>query len=112
MDYPAEATFYVRLSLMLPKEGERERVLELHRELVEWLHGQPGFVRGYVIEAGDPAGRVGHLNVYESEEAADRVAQTQHVLAVRADLLLLIDEGSQAERSYVAYDPQLAQAGR
>lgn len=105
MDYPADATYYIRLSLMDPREGERERVLVLHRGLVEWLAGQPGFVRGYVIESGDPAGRVGHLNVYRSEEDADRVAQHDHVLATRAELKLLVDEDSHAEHSYVAYGP-------
>ncbi|MBI4571361.1 MAG: antibiotic biosynthesis monooxygenase [Chloroflexi bacterium] len=108
MDYPANATLYVRLSLMLPRDGELERVVELHRRLVEWLPSLPGFVRGYLIVSGDPQGRVGHLNVWRSEDDADHAAQTDHVLATRAELKLLVDEDSHAEHSYVAYDPQLA----
>lgn len=108
MQYPADARFYVRLSLMVPKDGMQDKVLELHRDLVEWLRGQPGFVRGYLIVGGDPEGRIGHLSVYHSERDADQVAQTQHVLAVRSGLLQLIEEGSHAERSWTAYDPQLA----
>jgi len=112
MDYPADATFYVRLSLMVPKEGMADKVLELHRQLVDWLQGQPGFVRGYLIAGGDPEGRVGHLNVYRSEHDADQVAQTQHVLSLRSELLLLIEEDSHAERSWTVFDPQLAAKAR
>jgi hypothetical protein len=106
MDHPASATYYVRLSLMEPKHGEREHVLELHRNLVAWLAGQPGFVSGFVIEGGDPADRVGHLNIYRTEEDAEHAANTSHVLSTRAELLLLIDEDTHAEHSYVAYAPQ------
>lgn len=105
-----DATFYVRLSLMRPKPGMRDEVLELHRQLGEWLSEQPGFVRGYIIIEGDPQGRVGHLNVYESEQAADDVAQTQHVLSLRSELMLLVEEDSHAEHFYTAIDPQLAKA--
>jgi quinol monooxygenase YgiN len=107
MDYPANATFYVRLSLMHAHEHDRERVLELERKLVEGLPSLPGFVRGYLIVSGDPQGRVGHLNVWRSEHDADHAAQTDHVLATRAELMLLVDEDSHAEHSFVAYDPQL-----
>ena len=110
MEYPAGATFYVRLSLMIPREGMLDGVLELHHQLVDWLHGQPGFIRGLVITSGDAEGRVGHLTVYDSAEDADHAAQTQHVLAVRSELLHLIEEDSHVERSWVAHDPQLAKA--
>lgn len=109
MDFPQDAVFYVRFSLMKPKRGQKERVIELHRQLVEWLPGQPGFVRGYLILSGDPYGRVGHLNVYRSEEDAERVAQTQHILSLRSELNLIIEPESHAEHSYEAFDPQLAQ---
>ena len=108
MEYPPDATFYVRLSLMSPKAGMRDRVLELHEQLIEWLPGQPGFVRGYLILSGDPQGRVGHLDVWRSEQDADHAAQTDHVLALRSELLLLIEDDSHAEHSYVSFDPQFA----
>ena len=110
MDYPVDATFYVRLSLTQPKPGMRDQVLELHRQLLEWLPNHPGFVRGYLIVEGDPQGRVGHLNVYRTEQDADSVAQAQHVLSLRSELMLLIEEGSHAEHSYTAIDPKLAKA--
>jgi quinol monooxygenase YgiN len=104
MDYPPETTFHVRLSLMVPRPGKVDEVLELHCKLVEWLPGQPGFVRGYII-SGDRWGRVGHLSVYTSEQDADHVAQTDHILAIRSELLRLIEEDSHVERSYTAHDP-------
>jgi hypothetical protein len=108
MDYPPDATFYVRLSLMTPREGMGDQVLELHRKLLEWLPGHPGYVRGYLILSGDPYERVGHLDVWRTGPDADRAAQTDHVLSLRAELLLLVDEESHAEHSYTAVDPELA----
>jgi quinol monooxygenase YgiN len=111
MDYKDDAaTFYLRLSLMQPLHGREDEVLALHRNLVASLANESGFVRGFVITAGDPEGRIGHLNVYGSEEDADRVANTQHVLSVRAELLQLIEEDSHVERSWIAVDPHLAAA--
>ena len=98
-------TYYVRLSLMDPKPGERERVVKMHEDLVTWLPGQPGFVRGYVIVSGDPLDRVGHMNVWRSMHDADQAAQTDHVLAIRSALLPLIDKDSHAEHSYETYAP-------
>jgi len=107
MTKPTDGSFYIRLSLMIPASGREAEVVELHRNLVASLAGQPGFIRGFVI-TGDRWGRVGHMNIYESEAAADHVANTQHVLSVRSQVLLLIDEESHVERSYDVYDPQLA----
>jgi hypothetical protein len=110
MDYPAEATFYVRLSLMDPKPGQEELVSGVMDHLLEFFATQPGHVRGYKLLSGDPQGRYGRLTVWKSEQDADNTANTQHVLAVRSELLLLIEEGSHVERSYTAFDPQLAKA--
>jgi hypothetical protein len=99
------ATYHVRLSLMKPKPGEEQRVMEIHRRLLEWLPSQPGFVRGYLIVDGDPQGRVGHLHLYRSAHEADQVAQSDHVLSLRADLLLLVEEEGHAEHAYAAIDP-------
>lgn len=110
MEYPAEATFFVRLSLMVPRPGMRERMLELDRKLIEWLKDQPGFVRGFLIVEGDPEDRVGHITIYDSAYNADHVAQTQHVLSVRSELMLLAQEDSQIELSWTGFDPLLAKA--
>jgi len=109
-DYPASATFYVRLSLMNPKPGKEELVAGLVNNLLEYFSQQPGYVRGYSLIEGDPQHRVGRISVWESEEAADLAAQTQHVLTVRSEMMQLIDEDSHIERSYKALDPHFAQA--
>ncbi|MEX0786810.1 MAG: hypothetical protein WD939_09250 [Dehalococcoidia bacterium] len=110
MEYPPEATFYVRLSLMNPNPGEDEKVSELLDDMLAYLPGCDGYVRGYKLTSGDPQGRIGRLGVWRSEEDADRAANTQHVLSVRSELLLHIEEDSHIERSYTAYDPHVAQA--
>jgi hypothetical protein len=109
MDYPAEATFYVRLSLMDPKPGKDDLVSGLMDNLLQFFSTQPGYVRGYGLLSGDPQGRVGRITMWDSEEDADHAANTQHVLSVRSELLAMIEEDSHIERSYTAFDPQLAE---
>jgi len=108
MDNPPEATFYVRLSLMNPKPGKDELVSALMDNLLEYFTTQPGYAHGYSLVSGDPQGRVGRVTLWDSEEAADHAANTQHVLSVRSEIMGLIDEESHIERSYMAFDPQLA----
>lgn len=110
MDYPAEATFYLRLSFMNPKPGKEKLASGIMDHLLEFFTTQPGYVRGYALLSGDPQRRVGRITMWKSEEDADRAANTQHVLAVRSELIQLIEEDSHVERSYTAFDPQLARA--
>lgn len=110
MDYSEDATFYVRLSLMNPKSGEEKLVAGLMDNLLEFFNEQPGYVRGYALLDGDPQGRVGRITLWDSEEQADRAANTQHVLTVRAEIMQRIEEDSHIERSYTAFDPLLAKA--
>jgi len=108
MDYPPDATFYVRLSLVTAKPGHEERVSEIMDGLLEFMATQPGYVRGYKLIRKYPDPRTGRITVWKSEEDADRAAQTQHILSVRSELLQLVEEHFHIERSYTAYDPQLA----
>ncbi len=108
MDYPPEATFYVRLSLMNPKAGEVEKVSSIMDDLLAHFSDRPGFVRGYKLLSGDPEDRCGRLTVWKSEREADHAATSQHVLSTRSELMLVVEEDSHVERSFTAYDPQLA----
>ncbi len=110
MDYPAEARFYVRLYVMHPKPGQEERVSQILDDLLRFLPTQPGYVRGYKLsgEPHDPQGRVGRLIVWSSEADANHAATTQHDLSIRSELMQIIQEDSHVERSYTAFDPQLA----
>ncbi len=110
MDHPAEATFYVRISLMNAKQGSEELVAGLMDNLLTFFIGKPGYVRGYALLEGDPRGRVGRITVWNSEEEADQAANTQHVLTVRAEIMQRIEQGSHVERSFTAIDPELARA--
>lgn len=107
MDYPTDATFYVRLSLMIPKPGHEGRVSEIMEDLLAFLRTQPGHVRGYKLVRTYPYAGIGRLTVWQSEQDADNAAQTAHVLAVRSELLQITEE-DHVERAYTAYDPQLA----
>lgn len=106
MDYPADATFYIRLSLMSAKPGYADRVSEIQDELLTLLLGKPGYVRGYKLTSGDPHGRIGRLGVWKSEADAEAMASTARVLALRSEMLQLVEEDSHAEHSYTALDPQ------
>ena len=108
MDYPVDATFFVRLSLVEPRKGEEERVSQIQDDLLEFYSKQPGFVRGYKLLTGDPEDRCGRLTVWKSKEDRDQAANKQHVLSTRSELMLLVVKDSHEERSYTAYDPQLA----
>lgn len=111
MDYPAEATFYVRLSLMNALPGNEERVSQIQDELLTFLIGKPGYVRGYKLTSGDPQGRIGRLGVWRAEHDAEAQANDEHVLSLRSEMLRLIEKDSHAEHSYTALDPQVAGGG-
>ena len=112
MDNSAEATFYIRISLMKAKPGSEALVAGLMDNLLASFADEPGFVRGYALLGGDPRGRVGRFSLWQSEEAADRAANTQHVLTVRSEIMQLIDPDSHVERSFRAVDPVLAKASK
>lgn len=108
MDYPPEAIFYVRLSLMNPKAGQEEKVSAIMDDLLAHFSTQPGFVRGYKLLSGDPDDRCGRLTVWKSENEADHAATSQHVLSARSELMLVVEQDSHVERSFTAHDPQIA----
>ncbi len=110
MKHPAEATFYIRISLMKAKAGSEKLVAGLMDNLLEFFAGRPGYVRGYALLEGDPRGRVGRITLWHSEEEADHAANTQHVLTVRSEIMQLVEEDSHIERGFTAIDPELAKA--
>ncbi len=110
MEHPAEATFYIRISLMHAKPGSEELVAGLMDNLLTFFADKPGYVRGYALLEGDPRGRVGRFTLWRSEEEADQAANTQHVLTVRSEIMQLVEEDSHVERSFTAIDPELVKA--
>jgi quinol monooxygenase YgiN len=94
---------YVRISYMTPKTGQGGAVEELLAKLSEFYVAEAGYVTGYHLRPheGDPNGRMGRMGVWESEEHAVHAAQTEHALALRSELLRLVDEDSHEELSFI-----------
>ncbi len=92
---------YVRISHMRPKSGEEQRVGEILDKLSTFYSAEGGYVLGYRLQhhEGDVT-RLGRVGVWESEEHAVHAAQTEHALALRSQLLRLIDEDSHEELSF------------
>ncbi|MEX2246717.1 MAG: hypothetical protein WEC75_08510 [Dehalococcoidia bacterium] len=95
---------FVRLSLMRAKAGQENDVAEIEDDLVAFYRGCQGFVAGYKLKAADEVGDIGRVTVWRSGEDADAAAQTQHVLSRRSELIPLVVEGTDAERSFYAVE--------
>lgn len=94
---------YVRISYMMPKAGQERRVEELLDKLSTFYVNEGGYVSGYRLRPheGDPNRRMGRFGVWESEEHAVHAAQTEHALALRSELLRVVDEDSHEELSFI-----------
>ncbi|HEY8489908.1 MAG TPA: antibiotic biosynthesis monooxygenase [Dehalococcoidia bacterium] len=94
---------YIRVSLMRPQVGREEEVERLLTDLLRFFQGQKGFIAGWRVSALDRSGEVGRITVWESEEDADHAANQQHVMAVRSELNLLLEEDAEhVERAFAA----------
>ncbi len=93
---------YVRVSYMRPKPGQEQPVAEILAKLSAFYASEPGYVLGYHLHPheGDST-RVGRIGIWESEEHAVHAAQTDRALALRSQLLRLIDEDSHDELSFM-----------
>ena len=96
---------YVRLSLMRPKSGQAAQVSEILNDLVKFFSAQPGYLDGYTLVSADPESETGRLTLWRSERDAEHVANTQHVLSLRADLMRLVESGSHLEKSFQGEGP-------
>ncbi|MDA0365169.1 MAG: hypothetical protein O2843_04795 [Chloroflexi bacterium] len=94
---------YVRISYMTPKAGQERRLEELLDKLSAFYVAEGGYISGYHLRPheGDPNRRMGRFGVWESEAHAVHAAQTEHALALRAELLRLVDEDSHQELSFI-----------
>ncbi len=90
---------FVRISMMTPQPQQMERAKDLLRELERYHHGQPGYVNGYTLENRDAA-ELGRISMWESEEHANASAQTEHGLALRAQLTRVVVAESHREAQF------------
>jgi quinol monooxygenase YgiN len=92
---------YVRLSIAKPRRGQEQHVHDIQAKIVEWLHSQPGCRATYLLHPHDDSGEVARITIYESEEAADHVANLGHMMALRSELNLAA-EPDHVERGFHA----------
>jgi hypothetical protein len=98
----SKESVYVRLSLVRPRAGQKDRVSKILDELVDFYATQPGYLHGYTLVSNAPGYQFGRLTFWRSERDAEATAGDQHVMARRSELLELIDGRSHIERSYTA----------
>lgn len=91
---------YVRVSVVQPKRGREAEVERVLIRLAEHYSDQPGNITSYVLQHLDGHERYGRLSVWETEDAAEHAAQGDHDLALRSELMAMVDEGSHEELSF------------
>jgi quinol monooxygenase YgiN len=84
---------YVRLSIAKPRHGQEERVADIMRKLNEFAASQPGCVTTMLLRPHDESGEIARMSIFQDENAADHVAQTDHVLSLRSELHLAVEAG-------------------
>ena len=90
---------YIRLSIVHPHRTERDRVERIMRELVEAAAATVGCSASFLLKPHDESGDIARIAIYDDEAAADRVANSQHVLSLRSELHLHID-ANHTERGF------------
>jgi quinol monooxygenase YgiN len=74
----------------LKKIENRERFIALTRQMVAWLHAQPGFLHYVLYENGR---NFSDTLVYASEEAAKRINDDFQKTAIHPEMVSLVESG-------------------
>ena len=84
----------VRLSFLRPHFTRIAEVEQLMDELLDVFASQPGFIQGFRFGYyGHPErNEIGRLTVWTDHAAADRVATSERVIALRSQIALLLHE--------------------
>jgi heme-degrading monooxygenase HmoA len=100
---------FVRISIMIPVQGQEARVAEILDDLVKFYHGRQGFITAYRLSADPHAAvkRMGRISVWESEEDAHRTASEQHDLALQSQLKLMVQDQTHEEYSFIGNQPSV-----
>jgi len=95
---------FVRISYMHPKEGQEARLQELLQKLSAYYREQGGYQGGYILNPYSGAQtqdrRWGRVGFWDSEDAAEHAAQTEHSMAMRSDLTRIVEEDSHYEFTF------------
>jgi heme-degrading monooxygenase HmoA len=92
---------YIRISYMTPRTGQEARVAEILGQLAEAYSTQPGYIQGYVLHPvgdGGATRRLGRVGVWATEHDAETAGQ--HAIALRSELIPLVDEDSHTELGF------------
>lgn len=93
---------YMRISLMAPLPGAANEAMRLLDEVTNFCNGQAGYLGAYVLQQQADTGMIGRVTLWESERSATAVAQTEHMLALRAELNRHLVTGSHQEFGFMA----------
>ncbi len=90
---------YVRLSIASARPGQTKNLENIMRKLNDFSLSQPGCQSSVIMKPHDDSNEVARLSIYESEAAAEHVANSDHVLALRSELHLAA-EPNHVERAF------------
>lgn len=93
---------YLRISLMVPLPSEVGEAVRLLDEVTNFCNGHAGYLGAYVLQQQPETGVIGRVTLWEDEKSATAVAQTSHMLALRAGLNRLLVAGSHKEFGFMA----------
>lgn len=93
---------YVRVSHMVPRAGQEPELERILRSLSDYYTEQPGYITGWLLTPHEhmDTRRYGRVGVWGTEDDAERAAQGARALALRSDLLRVVEEESHHELSF------------
>ena len=92
---------YVRFSIVRPMNGREREVQDLMTRLLDFYSKQEGYLEGYVLTDADGSDTFGRMSVWTSSAAADRIAQLESNLAIRAELDRVVLEDGRTESAFI-----------
>ena len=81
--------------------GHEEQVHDLMTRLLAFYSQQEGYIEGYVLDDAENPGTYGRMSVWTNAAAADRIAQLESNLAIRAELDRVVHEDGRNERAFM-----------
>ena len=89
----------LRMTTVRPNPEDRATIAKIFDQMNEFFARQKGFIMAVRFMSVDGA-EMGRIGIWESEEAADAIAQMQHTMALRSQLLSIIGGEEREESLY------------
>lgn len=90
---------YIRLSIARPLHGQERRLEDVMRRIAAAVAETDGCLESYVLRPHDDSGEVARIGIYKDEDAAERAANTDSIMALRSELHLVSEPGH-VERAF------------